>query len=265
MGGNFSKLLRLAQRRVVPSPTDPIQARRVELARSLYAQFAGEVAYGPFKGTKLASVTHWGSSVNSHQLLGLYEQELLHALFDVPRTHRTFVEIGSQDGYYAAGALRAGLFDRAHCFETRIEGQKLIADNCKKNGVGDRVEIYGEADRNFTSQVRWSAPALDKSVILCDTEGAEFQIFDSRLFEIVKGAVIFIELHPFAVKNGAEAVKELKEAAAPHFVISELTTAARDLSVFPELDGFSDTDRWLLCSEGRPVRMTWLRLDPIVK
>ena len=30
----------------------------------------------------------------------------------------------------------------------------------------------------------------------------------------------------------------------------------RDLSIFPELKGWNDLDRWILCSEGRPQLMT---------
>ena len=36
-----------------------------------------------------------------------------------------------------------------------------------------------------------------------------------------------------------------------------------DLSEFEELKEWSDTDRWLVCSEGRPKLMTWWRLDPL--
>ena len=46
--------------------------------------------------------------------------------------------------------------------------------------------------------------------------------------------------------------------------ITALVTGARDLSQFRELRMMSDTDRWLLCSEGRPRLMSWLRFDPIV-
>jgi hypothetical protein len=37
---------------------------------------------------------------------------------------------------------------------------------------------------------------------------------------------------------------------------------SRYLSVFPELKELTDTDHWLLCSEGRSRLMQWLRFDP---
>lgn len=245
------------------TPVDPIKRRRVELSKQLYSRFGGLVAYGPFKGLKLASQVYWGSAVHSHQLLGIYEQELLYSFLDVPKTHRTFIEIGSQDGYYAVGALLADLFDHAHCFEILKEGQQLIAENAIQNCVRDRVSIYGKADRSLPEVLKTQGVHLDKSVFLCDIEGGEFEMFDASMFERLRGSIIFIELHPFAVTRGDERVHELKIAASTQFNITELTTSARDLSVFTELDSLSDTDRWLLCSEGRPVRMTWLRLDPV--
>ncbi len=44
--------------------------------------------------------------------------------------------------------------------------------------------------------------------------------------------------------------------------VSTITTSSRDLSRFPELRNYEDSDRWLIASEGRPRLMTWLRLDP---
>lgn len=261
MSGELSKFVGRVRRFALPTPVDPIQSRRVELSRRLYARFSGQVAYGPFRGLKLAPDAHWGSSVHSHQLLGIYEQELLNAIFDLPETHRTFVDIGSQDGYYAVGAVRAGLFDIAHCFEILQEGRELIAENARRNGLKDKVHIYGAADATLAETLAAAGVDVARSVVLCDIEGGEFDVFDRAMFETLKGAIIFIELHPFAVDGGRGKIATLKEAAAANFNITELTTGARDLSAYPELDSYSDTDRWLLCSEGRPERMSWLRLD----
>ena len=49
--------------------------------------------------------------------------------------------------------------------------------------------------------------------------------------------------------------------AKPFFKISTLTTTARDLSKFPELSNYADSERWLIASEGRSKLMTWLKLD----
>lgn len=250
------------KRALRPARPDPIQARRLALSRELHERFGGVVAHGPFKGLELAPQAHWGSGVYSHQLLGIYEKEVLDSLRDTPAAHDTFVEIGAQDGYYAIGAVRADMFKNAHCFEILEAGRQLIADNARRNGMTDRLHIHGEADASLADTLAGQGVNLSRSVILCDIEGAEFDIFTPAMFAAMQGAVILIELHPFAVVDGLAKVRALKEAAAAHFTITQLTTGARDLSGFSELDSYSDTDRWLLCSEGRPERMHWLRLDP---
>ncbi len=245
-----------------PSRVDPITARRVALSRELHERFGGVVAHGPFKGLELAPQAHWGSGVYSHQLLGIYEKELLDSLCDIPVGYNTFIEIGAQDGYYSIGALRAGMFETAHCFEILEAGRQLIAENARRNGMADKLHIHAEADETLAQALADEGVDLSACVVLCDIEGAEFGVFTPTMFDAMKGAIIFIELHPFAVADGQAKVAALKAAADANFTITQLTTRARDLSVFPELDGYSDTDRWLLCSEGRPERMHWLKLEP---
>ena len=93
-------------------------------------------------------------------------------------------------------------------------------------------------------------------------KGGEFDLFDKKLFGVFKDSIIFIELHDWFFKDGESKLEKITDDANQYFDITELTTASRDLSRFIELRQFSDTDRWLICSEGRAVLMTWYRLDP---
>ena len=80
----------------------------------------------------------------------------------------------------------------------------------------------------------------------------------------LKKSIIFIELHDWLFEDGKKKMTELLRNAKPFFKISTFTTTSRDLSKFPELFDYEDSDRWLIASEGRPKLMTWLRLDPRV-
>ena len=105
---------------------------------------------------------------------------------------------------------------------------------------------------------------IDQSVLLVDIEGAEFNLFDKNLFKKFSKSIIYIELHPWIFKNdGQEELHKLENDAREYFTIEKITTTSRDLSKFEELKKWSDTDRWLICSEGRPKLMTWWRLDPL--
>jgi hypothetical protein len=132
-----------------------------------------------------------------------------------------------------------------------------MKENAAINGVLDRMSIHGYADRNFYKAI--DPLRLPTSVLLVDIEGGEFSLLDREPLSIFRKSVIIIELHG---DLQSERVIALREAADEIFEVSELMTTARDPSTIVELHRFSDTDRWLICSEGRPSLMRWLRLDP---
>lgn len=101
-----------------------------------------------------------------------------------------------------------------------------------------------------------------EAVLLVDIEGGEFGLMDAAIFTALRDSAILIELHTGMVAQGeARLAQLLTDAAATHDV-RELKTGARDLSGYAELADWTDTDRWLICSEGRPSLMSWLLLSP---
>jgi len=194
-------------------------------------------------------------------LLGLYEQELLESLCSVPRRYTTFVDVGAADGYYGVGVLVAGLFVRSHCFEMSVQGREVIRETAAANGVLDRVTVSGRAEHNFYEAL--DAAEFDRTVVLLDIEGGEFDLLDANMLGRFHRSIIFIELHEQLVPNGEQRLQRLLHDASTFFRVTTLRTGKRDLSGFPEVQAVDDNDRWLLCSEGRPYLMSWLRLDPI--
>jgi hypothetical protein len=236
-----------------------IKQYRRRLSSRIEAMCDATILYGPFKGTRLSRGSTWGVD-RASMYFGLYEQEILTSLASIPATHRTFVDIGAADGYYSVGAVASGLFDRCYCFEQSAMARNIILENARLNGVADQIIIHGSADQTFHSLI----PEAERSgaVLLVDIEGGEFDLLDDEMLRAFRRAIIFIELHGYAFIDGGDRVAALKARAARDFTITELTMTARDLSKFPELRSFSDTDRWLICAEGRGHLMQWLRLDP---
>ena len=239
---------------------NPIKKRKLKLSLLINQLLNSTVAYGPFKGLKLISNAWWGEADKASMLLGLYEQEVLNSLLNVPKSHRTFIDLGAADGYYGIGVLVNKHYDQSYCFEMSKKGQTTIAKNAKLNLVNNKGIIHGKAEKDFFKLL--SPGQLSSSVLLIDIEGGEFDLLDINLFKALKGSIIFIELHPWMVENGAQKLAKLKSEASIDFNITEITTTSRDMSVFPELRNFNDTDRWLICSESRKQLMTWFRLDP---
>lgn len=237
-----------------------IKNRRRELSIYINELFNSTVAYGPFKGLKLGENSWWGYSDRSSILFGLYEQEVLNELLNVPSTRRTFIDLGAANGYYGIGVLVSNHYDRSYCFEMSEIGREVIGKNAELNAVSNKLKIYGVAEKDFFKSL--PLEQLSKSVLLVDIEGAEFTLLDADLFKALKDVIIIIEIHDFFFEDGEKKLSKLRLDSSPYFNITEITTGSRDLSKFPELKTFSDTDRWLICSEGRKQLMTWYRLDP---
>jgi hypothetical protein len=240
----------------------PSEKRRKFLSNKLLEEFNGVIRYGLFTGLKFSSDNSWGVGERASMLLGLYEKEILTSLQNIPSKYKTFIDLGAADGYYGIGALVNGMFEKSYCYEMNVAGQKIIKKNAELNNVASKVVIRGFADKYFYKDLK--NDEIDQSVLLVDIEGAEFNLFDKNLFKKFSKSIIYIELHPWIFKNdGQEELHKLENDAREYFTIEKITTTSRDLSKFEELKKWSDTDRWLICSEGRRELMNWWRLDPL--
>ena len=240
----------------------PFEKRKKFLSNKLVEKFNGVIQYGPFKGLKFVPESSWGDGDRASMLLGLYEKEVSISLQNIPERYKILIDLGSADGYYGIGTLINGMFEKSYCYEMNVVSQKIIKKNAELNNVASRVLIRGLADKYFYKDFK--NDEIDQSILLVDIEGAEFDLFDKNLFKKFSKSIIFIELHPWIFKNnGHEELQKLENDAREYFTIEKITTTSRDLSEFEELKKWSDTDRWLICSEGRPKLMTWWRLDPL--
>jgi hypothetical protein len=239
---------------------DAIKKRRIEISKQLDQLFESTVQYGPFKGLKLSPKTWWGSTDRASMLLGIYEKDVLDSFQNIPKKFTTFIDLGAADGYYGIGVLVNNLFEKSICFEISEEGRQTIKRNAQINNVLNKVEIKGIATNDFYNE--FSTLALSKTVLFIDIEGAEFELIDKETFNAFKNSIIFIELHDWFFEDGDEKLQKLKNDSTLTHLVTELTMGSRDLSIFPELNKLNDTDRWLICSEGRAQLMKWLRFDP---
>ena len=71
----------------------------------------------------------------------------------------------------------------------------------------------------------------------------------------------FVESHDWVDPDGARLAAMRAAAAATH-EIATILPGARDIHRFPELRGYREDDLWLMCSEGRPSPMYWLKFTP---
>lgn len=238
------------------------ESRRLFMARSIFDHFGGVIAYGPMKGFRLDPESSWNAADLGSKMFGLYEQEVLAMLQSRRGKTDILVNLGAADGYYGVGMVKGGLFAKSVCYEATEAGREVIAKTAKLNQVTDRLDIRGAADAGFTEDLQASGIDLSRCLILCDIEGGEFDIFSPDCIARLGQAILLIELHEFMVPEGDAKAKTLIDNLRATFNLTFVTTGARDLSKFPELVNVNDTDRWLICSEGRGKLMTWVLCEP---
>jgi len=240
---------------------DTVYFRQMHLSNKIDKLFESTVRYGLFKGLKLSNNSWWGKKERAAILLGIYELEVLEWLKGIPGNYNTFIDVGAAEGYYAVGVLVSNKFKNTICFEMSESGRNVIKKNALLNNVVERIQIYGRAELGFYNLI--PKEILDISVVMLDIEGAEFSLLTEEAFKALDKSIIIIELHDWFYSNGFSLLEELKNNSSSTHKITEARTSLRDLSIFKELENFSDTDRWLLCSEDRGKLMCWLRFDPI--
>lgn len=231
---------------------------RLQLSLKVCEVFNYEVGYGVFRGMRLGPESTWNRMDQGGMILGIYEQEVIATLNQ--NKGRILINLGAGDGFYAIGAVKSGLFEESIAFEMHPESQSLIVDNAKLNGI-EKISIYGLATKNFWVSLKINPDDLEKTVVISDIEGDEFEIFDETTFSYFGKSVLIIEIHDW-VENGLQKIQTLIDASRSTHDYKILTTGARNPSEFGELADLSDNERWLLCSEGRPLLMKWFLFEP---
>jgi hypothetical protein len=232
---------------------------KLELSSKVYDLLNGEVKYGIFKGMKIDSDATWNKSDLGGMLLGLYEQEILYELES--NRYELLINFGAGDGYYAVGALYSKIAKRVFAFEQNEKSQEVIRRNASINSIDEGLSVLGEAHNRLYETLGLTSEELSKTIVLCDIEGAEFDLFTSPMFEYFALSKIIIEIHDFIPKGKEQALQLIVNSKATH-TYREIRTSSRDLSTIKELSHLSDDERWLVCSEGRPTLMRWLVFEP---
>ncbi len=242
-----------------------LEVRRHQISSDLTQKFDSTVRYGNFKGMKFANEGIWGASDSANMLLGLYEREISDLLIQLAMTEnrRYLIDCGAADGYFAIGALVSGEFNYVWAFEQSEQQRVNLKQNAKANSTEAQLEILGSAEEDFLERLELDSKfKYETSTFLIDIEGGEYQILNQSNLLKLKDSVLIIELHDFTKDQKLDRAKLLERAKNSHCGYL-FTTGSRDLSIFHELDYLSDSNRWLICSEGRPRVMDWLVLFPL--
>lgn len=234
---------------------------RKRAAKKVYAAMNNTVKYGPFAGLKFSGGSHISDTSLALKALGLYETEVVEHLLSLSACD-TLINLGAGDGYFPIAMARAGFIDRAFAFEMNEEGRRAIAANAALNGVADKIAIYGAADENLTATLTELAVNPAKAMVLCDIEGAEYEVLDQGLIEGLASAHFVIELHPFMITDGAAKESAMAARFAPTHDVQIIKAQPRDWRNLTEVEALHDLERALVTSEGRKLLARWMIATP---
>jgi hypothetical protein len=217
------------------------------LSQLLREQTGSVVQYDILRGYPVG-VSQWAEVAVGGYLLGTYEIAVCAILEALGSNERVLVDLGAADGIFGSGLVRNNVFARSLlCFEMDDLRRQAIQHRTAEMGLVDRVAVYGQADRNLPAILSEHGGDPAERVILCDIEGAEFELFDNALLEQLSCSHVIIEIHDFLLADPEQATRafdELSQRASEHFHVYEIR------------------DAWLMCVEARYRMMRWLWFEP---
>lgn len=233
-----------------------VEKKRIILSSKISKIYNNTVQQGPFRGMVINEDQFWGQGDISSKILGLYEKEIQDLIVSIQKkkNYSTFVDIGGADGFFAIGSLVNNLFEKCEVFEISKKGRISIQKNSKQNNVYDSIKIHDKASKRSLIKI----DNINNSLILCDIEGGEYELFDEKLINEIYPSDIIIEIH----KDKENSLVNFEKRFTKTYSLTKITQEPRSLKNFKELENINDNNRALITSEGRSYVQEWWHLSP---
>lgn len=231
--------------------------RRKMLANEIFLRHSGIVQRGAYKGLVLDGNSNVSRGELGLKILGLYEPPVVAAI-RAAAPFRDLIVFGAADGYMSLGPLMAGYCQRSICFEITEKGQRAVAANAALNALSDRVIIRGRADASVARQLSEINAEPPDMLVLCDIEGAEFDLLTAPLLQALRGATLIVELHDGRLVGNTTAREALLARLPDGAQTSIMHADTQEFSGIEDLESMHDLDRALVMSEWRKSYGEWL-------
>lgn len=168
-----------------------IAARKIREQEFLNTLFPDKqtVLSGPFAG--LNYLKDASGSVLLPKLLGTYECALHPWIAKAQQSgYETLIDIGCAEGYYAVGFAVSCPGLRVLAYDLNPDARALCREMTEANGVKERVEIKERCDEEELSR-----QVKGKTLVICDIEGAEFELLDPEKIPTLRQVDLIVEAH----------------------------------------------------------------------
>ena len=221
-----------------------------------------KILYGPYSGTKILSLYGWSNIDFCPKYLGSYEYQVQKKIIDLNKKKKFdyFIDLGAAEGYHIISLLKKKIFKQGLAFEISKKSREILKKNAQINKLNNRIRIYKDANlsslknalRNFNHR---------RLLFLIDIEGQEYDLFDKDFCKIFSKGTFIIEEHPFNISNKRK-IKNFNQNIKKYYNVEILKDAPKNPFNFSILEKYSDDEKYLMMSEGRPESMKWLILQP---
>ena len=145
----------------------------------------------------------WAKNDLASILIGFYEQQVIEWISNKGIRFLQFIDIGSADGFYLAGILKAELAESAIGFESSTLGRASSQHLLELNDLQKKSNVIGAAESNFMEFVSKSVDENKNrwSLLICDIEGGELDLFNPSNVKLLNRYFLVVELHEWTYQS----------------------------------------------------------------
>ncbi len=223
--------------------------------------YDSEVKYGHFQGMKYPELEGVGSELFP-KLLGCYELELNDWLDRIQTNeYDKIINIGCAEGYYAVGLGRMFPNSTIYAYDLAERARVLCKEMGAKNGIGDRLQVFSKCTANTLNKLDFGK----RSLIVCDCEGFEIELFKKNVMENIANCDVLIELHDFINPAISDTMLPLFEATHNLEIYRSMDDDLKMILLsekYQELKFLTAYEKKIALGELRPTTMEWAYLTP---
>ena len=214
-----------------------------------------KVKNGPFTGLIYPNYSSYGSQLYL-KIIGCYEKELWPIWISLKeKNYEQIFDIGCAEGYYAVGLARMFPNAYVYAYDVSLVARDLCKQMVEINKLEYKIEVKSKCD--YTELLKFDY--LKKTLIICDCEGYEIELFNEINTELFKNVDLVIETHDFININISKNLKNKFSKTHNIISIKSIDDIEKALTYsFKEINNLNLEQKKMVVSENRPSVMEWI-------
>lgn len=239
-----------------------IDKKKNTLGKTISNYSKQKILYGPYKNTKVINSFSWSSTDSASKYLGIYESQIQEKIIQLTKKFKLkyFVDLGAAEGYHLISLIKKNFFLKGFAFEIDKQTRALLKRNALLNKISNKIKIFSKAEFESMKNIL-NKRQFTKTLFLVDIEGHEFSLFNKKFCSFFSDSYFIVEDHSFNEKSKKKK-NNFYKIVKKYFKIEIIKDSAKNPFNYKILDSFTDDEKYLMMSEGRPKTMQWLVLYP---